>query len=60
MADDIDRANEYAELLREQALKAPRPEMAKGKPGECEWCGEESPRIVKGYCARCRDDLGIG
>ena len=49
MADDIDRANEYVEKLREAALQAPRPEMPKGEPGECDWCGERNLRIVKGY-----------
>ena len=59
MADEVDRANEYAERMRDAALNRPRPEMPKGAPGECDWCGEESPRIVRGYCARCRDGLGI-
>jgi len=60
MTDDIDRANERAEQLRQAALDAPRPPMAKGVPGECDWCGEHSERIVKGYCPPCRDELRIG
>ena len=60
MTDEIDIANERAEELRQAALNAPRPVMAPGQPGECDWCGEHKPRIVKGYCARCRDELGIG
>jgi len=59
MADDIDRANEYVEKLREAALNAPRPKMQEGKPGECDWCGDYNLRIVKGYCAPCRDALGL-
>ena len=59
MADDIDRANEYVDKLREAALQAPRPEMPKGEPGECDWCGERNLRIVKGYCPPCRDELGF-
>ena len=55
MADEIDRANEYVEKLREVALQAPRPEMPKGEPGECDWCGEKNLRIVKGACSKCRD-----
>ena len=60
MADEIDRANEYVEKLREVALQAPRPEMPKGEPGECDWSGERNLRIVKGYCPPCRDELRIG
>lgn len=30
-----------------------------GHPGECEWCGEHSPRIVRGACAKCRDELNL-
>lgn len=59
MADEIDRANDYAEAFREAALKQARPEMPKGEPGECEWCGEHSARLVRGHCARCRDNLGL-
>jgi len=57
MTDDIDRANEYAEALRQAALNAPRPTMAPGQPGECDECGEHSARLVGGLCAPCREEL---
>lgn len=59
MADEADIANDYMERVQEAAMRAPRPQMAKGEPGECEWCGEDSPRLVRGACARCRDKYGL-
>jgi hypothetical protein len=60
MADEIDHANEYAERMRDHALRQARGKpMPKGEPGECEWCGYYSKRIVRGHCAKCRDELGI-
>lgn len=29
--------------------------MPVGEPGECSGCGNESLRLVNGYCAPCRD-----
>lgn len=26
-----------------------------GEPGECDKCGEDMPRLVRGICCRCRD-----
>jgi hypothetical protein len=60
MADEADIANDYVERVREAAMRTPRPQMAKGEPGECEWCGEDSPRLVRGACARCRDKYNLG
>lgn len=60
MADEADIANDYLERMQQQALSKPRPEMPKGEPGECDWCGEDSPRLVNGYCARCRDENRLG
>ena len=28
--------------------------------GECEWCGEHFPRLVKKACGRCRDEFKLG
>lgn len=57
MTDDIDRANELAELERvrclERTLAAPR--LANGEPGECRECGGPSARLVLGFCAKCRE-----
>lgn len=33
--------------------------MPSGEPGTCAECGRELPRIVGGYCGRCRDELGL-
>ncbi len=60
MADDLDMTQERAE--REEALREryKQPfEIEPGEAGECERCGEESPRLVRGACARCRDRLGL-
>lgn len=59
MADEADIANDYIERVQEAAMRMPRPEMAKGTPGECDWCGEDSPRLVNKACARCRDEYRL-
>jgi RNA polymerase-binding transcription factor DksA len=58
MADIIDIANEYAAIEAESSLAMVRRAAAAipaGEPGECEECGEESPRLVDRLCARCRE-----
>lgn len=56
MADEIDLAQAREEELRNEALaKRPKFYMPKGKPGECEFCGHWSGRLVGGACAPCRD-----
>jgi RNA polymerase-binding transcription factor DksA len=60
MPDIIDIANEYAAIEAESSLAAVRRAVAaipEGEPGECEDCGEESPRLVERLCARCRDRI---
>lgn len=60
MPDIIDVANEYAAIETESSLAAVRRAAAaipEGEPGECEDCGEESPRLVDRLCARCRDRI---
>lgn len=56
MADIADAAAErvdaYHELALRRVLSIP---VAAGEPGECSECGEDSPRLVGGRCARCRD-----
>jgi len=56
MADEADIANDYMERVQTAVMRAPRPKMAKGEPGECDWCGEYTLRLVKRACARCRDE----
>jgi len=59
MADEIDRANEYIDAMTAAALKKVTAEIPKGEPGECDWCGEYTPRLVNNACAKCRDDIGL-
>lgn len=58
MSDDVDRANDYAELERQAALKnRPNFEIEPGHSGECEQCEEFSQRIVNGLCVQCRNSI---
>jgi hypothetical protein len=56
MADDADRAFELEEEHRQQSLAKVEPfTLLKGRPGECDTCGEHSMRLIDGMCAPCRD-----
>lgn len=56
MADDIDRAAEQEELHRQSAIASHRPiELAPGKPGDCDMCGDYFGRLIGGACGFCRD-----
>lgn len=58
MVDEIDRQLERDEVLEVANLKKIREQAAKipkGKPGDCDLCGEWSVRLVNGVCAPCRD-----
>lgn len=56
MADEMDRAHEAEEHHRDLALANREPfTLLKGKPGDCETCGEHSMRLLDGMCAPCRD-----
>lgn len=46
---EIQEAADLAEIRRKAAV------IPVGTPGECDLCGEESGRLVRGVCARCRD-----
>ena len=46
---EVQEAADIAEIRRKAA------EIPKGKPGECERCGEHMPRLINGVCAPCRD-----
>ena len=50
---EVEEAANIAEIRRKAA------EIPKGKPGECERCGEPSWRLVGGACAPCRDNLKL-
>jgi len=53
-ADLTDQREFYAQQARLAEVRR-KATMAPGEPGECQGCGEESPRLVQGNCARCRD-----
>ena len=60
MADFADEAHELEEAHRAKALAQREPfTLLKGRPGECELCGEHSMRLIDGACARCRDHYGL-
>ena len=59
MADEIDRANDVAEILRKIAEdRARSAKVPVGEPGECIECGYTFTRLVNHLCGKCRDDLG--
>ena len=56
--DDADKADGLIAAREKEALAAAQravADMPQGVPGECELCGEEWPRLVRGVCAPCRD-----
>lgn len=60
--DDVDIAgqriqDELDHNIRKQLESAPP--MVKGNPGDCEFCGYWSGRLVTGACAQCRDKYGL-
>lgn len=55
MADDVDMAVEIADEHLARNIQRARQPIAAGIAGECEQCFEDSPRLVGGRCAFCRD-----
>lgn len=56
MADEADRAQAQEEFEREAMIASARAaRFVPGEPGECSRCGDDSPRLVGGQCAPCRD-----
>lgn len=58
MADEADKAQERVHLVIESGVqRAARAagSIPKGSPGICKLCGWDSPRLVNGVCAPCRD-----
>lgn len=41
------------------AARATAERIPKGEPGDCDFCGEWSGRLVQGVCAPCRDKRGL-
>lgn len=55
MADIGDDAQRLEQEHLARSIAAARQPVPIGAPGECDNCGEDSPRLVNGHCARCRD-----
>lgn len=55
MPDNIDMAVEISDLHLERSIRAARQPVPVGEPGECQACFEDSPRLIGGRCALCRD-----
>jgi hypothetical protein len=56
--DDADRAQSDIDKLGKSDVDRVRTRASlipNGEPGECDYCGEQSLRLVCGNCARCRD-----
>lgn len=62
MSDVIDQGCEREQMDTASAVDAARRAAAKMPAGNavtCYSCGEDSPRLVKGACAPCRDKYGL-
>lgn len=57
MADEIDRANEAAELFRENALRAFKPVEVPAGIGMCLNCGADLPHDGRFCDKECLDDF---
>lgn len=55
MPDEIDIVNQNVELERETLIRRARVKIPEGIAGTCTECDEDSPRLVGGRCAPCRD-----
>lgn len=56
--DELDLAEERREIFADDAIRTVQRKAAAmpvGEPGECDKCGEDMPRLVNGWCCRCRD-----
>jgi len=58
--DDADVTQARLELEEQAVGPLLRYEIPAGRPGECQWCGEEAVRLIGGMCPRCRDELRRG
>lgn len=61
--DELDIAEERTGIFTDDAIRSVQRKAARfipGEPGECDKCGEGMPRLVDGWCCRCRDKHKIG
>lgn len=60
--DECDVSDERIEIARTDAINEASRKVARidpGEPGECHKCGEDMPRLVNGWCCRCRDKYKV-
>ena len=58
MADEFDLAQDHIDGTTAKNIDAIRQRASaipEGIVGDCEHCGEYTPRLVNNACARCRD-----
>ena len=60
MADIADKASDYQADFEQRSIEAARADIPPGNPGDCEYCGEWSGRLINGACAPCRDKYRLG
>jgi len=58
--DAQDTRNEIQDVALTAHFAKLASEIPAGNPGVCEYCEEFSKRLVRGYCAPCRDLLKRG
>lgn len=60
MTDEIDRVQELTQLEEQCLINQVRAKanIPVGEAGICRDCGRESPRLVVGRCAPCREPTG--
>lgn len=62
LGDQVDRANDKAAAMvdaRAAEIRHQAQHIQPGEPGICARCDEPSPRLVRGVCARCRDQYKL-
>jgi uncharacterized protein (DUF983 family) len=55
MSDEVDLANDLADMATQDAIRKAAKPLARGVAGDCDLCGEWSGRLIGGACAPCRD-----
>ena len=53
--DELDLASDREIIAREAAIRVAAKPLDPGVPGLCEDCDTDTPRLVFGLCAPCRD-----
>lgn len=55
MPDIVDLAQQIEAEHLARAIQAARQPIPDGIAGICDGCGDDSPRLVDGHCAPCRE-----